>query len=412
MTVSYIFIKEIKIMKCKTNLISVFIFLCSTAVYHNVSAVLTVSQYKPDSFFQKPYFTQDNFANISFIFSGGFASQAYTNQGNKVPYLQQFGSEDLLKKFTNPLLPSDDIDSFGQGQLTGEFHVQEVIVSCYKNMNHGFFIEAATAIQALQINAISVEFIPTTAILTSEQISYLQDLQAKIPTSIDRSGMFTTAFYAGYSKIYSDFTHLDFIDLTVKTGFIAPQAMWTNNTSILQFPFNGNINFGYPIIIASSFGILDWMTIGCNGSIIPWQTTTKTIPMNNSLSDNNLLISQSGMASIERAPLFTASIYLEADHFHHGLSGTIAYCYTKNNAYTITPINQTQFPQALANRSALFDPWSLGSFYLQFDIDFACESTPSAPIITFFCNIPVAGQLCPKTSLFGGSCNLQLSYIF
>lgn len=399
-------------MKCKKNLISAFIFLCSTTMHHNISAVLTVSQYKPDSFFQKPYFSQDDFANISFIFSGGFASQAYTNQGEKVPYLQQFGSEDLLKKFTNPLLPSDDTDSFGQGQLTGEFHVQEIIVSCYKNMNHGCFIEAATAIQALQVNTISIEFVPTDTSLTPEQISYLQDLQTKIPKSIDQSGMFTTAFYAGYSTTYSDFTHLDFIDITVKTGFMAPQVMRTNNDTILQLPFNGNINFGYPIIVASSLGILDWMTIGCNGSIIPWQTTTKTIPMNNSSSDNNLLITQSGLATIERKPLFTASIYLEADHFHHGLSGTIAYCYTKNNAYTITPINQTLFPQTFVNNSALTDPWSLGSFYLQFDVDFACESTPSAPIITFFCNIPVTGQLCPKTSVFGGSCSLQLSYIF
>jgi hypothetical protein len=371
-------------MKYKKNLIVAFIFACLTILNHNVSAVLTVSQYKPDSFFQKPYFIQDNFTNISVIFSGGFASQAYNNNGEKVPYLQQFGPENLLKKFTDPSLANNDIDSFGQGQLTGEFHVREMILSCYKNIMHGFFIEGATAIQDLFINTISVDFVKTSMPLTEEQINYLQDLQHQLPLSIGRSGMFTTAFYAGFNQTFSDFTHLDFIYLTIKMGFTSPQAMSNNNASILQLPFNGNMNFGYPVIATASIGILDWMTIGCNGSVIPWQSTTKTIAMNNTLSSNNLLLSQSGVATIQRGPLLTASMYLD----------------------------QTQFPKALVNQSALLDTWSVGSFYMQFDIDFACESAPSAPIFTVFCNIPVAGQLCPKTTIFGSSCSLQLSYIF
>ena len=399
-------------MKCKKNLIIAFIFLCSTTLYHNLSAILTVSQYKPDSFFQKPYFVQDDFANISAIFSGGFASQAYNQTGQKVPYMQQFGPESFLKKFTDPSIPNNDIDSFGQGQLTGEFHVRELIISCYKNMVHGFFIEGAIAIQDLFINEISAQFIPTSIALTELQIKYLQDLQQQLPNSIGQSGMFTTAYYVGHSQTFTDFTHLDFIDFTVKIGFMSPQEMSNNNTSILQFPYNENMNFGYPIIAAASIGLLDWMTIGCNGSVVPWQTATKTIPMNNTLSNNVLLISQSGNAIIERGPLFTGSIYFQADHFYQGLSGTVAYCYTKNCAYTITPINQTQFPLSLANQSALLDPWSLGSYYMQFDIDFACQSKPNGPVLTIFCNIPVAGQLCPKTTIFGSSYSLQLSYLF
>ena len=399
-------------MKYKKNLIAAFIFLCTITGNHNLFAVLTVSQYKPDSFFQKPYFAQDNFSNISAIFSGGFASQAYNQSGQKVPYLQQFGPENLLKNFTNSSLAYNDLDSFGQGQLTGEFHVRELIISSYKNMDHGFFIEGAISIQDLLMNEISVQFIPTPIALTNQQIEYLQALQQKLPASINSSGMFTTAYYAGYTKTFVDFTHLDFIDLTIKIGFMSPQAMSDNNTSILQIPFNQNLNFGYPIIATSSLGLLDWMTIGCNASVVPFQSSTNTIPMNNTVSGNNLLVSQSGVATIDRGPLLTSAIYLEADHFHQRLSTTIGYCYTKNCDYTITPINQLQFPQELVNQSALLDSWSFGALYMQFDIDFACESTPSAPILTVFCNIPVAGQLCQKTTIFGSSCNLQISYNF
>ena len=398
-------------MKYKKNIIA-FIFLCSITNLHELSAVLTVSQYKPESFFQKPYFDQNYFTKISCIFSGGFAEQAYTNDGTKVPYLQQFGSENLLKKFIDVSLPTNNLESFGQGKLTGQFHVREIIISAYKNMTHGFFIEAATAIQDLMVNKISIDYVEKQDNLNQEQIDYLHILQQKIPVSINRSGMFTSAFYAGYTKTYSEFNHLDFIDFTIKAGFTSPQAMSDNNNSIVQLPFNENMNFGYPMIAVASFGFLDWLTVGSNCSITPWQNATKIVPLNNNVSGNNLLVSQSGLATIGRYPLLTASVYVEFDHIYQGFSGTLAYCYTKNFAYTITPIDQTQFSKNIVNQSPLFNAWSLGSLYIQFDIDWACQSKPSAPVITIFCNIPVAGQLCPKTNIFAGSCSVQLSYIF
>ncbi len=118
-------------MKYKKNLSICLIFLCTLAFNHTMQAILSVSQYKPDSFIQKPYFVQDDFTNISSSFSGGFASQAFNKNGKKVPYLQQFGSEDFLKRFTDSSLAHDDTQSFGQGQLTGEFHVREIILSCH-----------------------------------------------------------------------------------------------------------------------------------------------------------------------------------------------------------------------------------------------------------------------------------------
>jgi|GEM_PF-1219660 len=399
-------------MKYKKNLALAFIFSCSVMVHQKLPAVLTVSQYKPDSFLQKPSFSQDYFTNISCIFSGGSATQAYNAQNEKVPCLQQFGTEKLLKRFTDSSFAANSIENFGQGKLTGEFHVQELIVSCYKNLTHGLFVEGVTTVQNLLLNSISIDFISTPKKLTEQQQNYLQALQEKIPSSMNKSGMFTTACYAGYNKTFSDFTHLDFIDFMIKAGFTSPQAMSNSNSSILQFPFVGNINFGYPVVAAASLGVLDWITIGCNGSITPWQSTTKNIPMNNSSSGNNLLMPQSGIANIQRGPLITTAIYFEADHFHQGLSSTFAYCYTKNCAQTITPIDQLEFPIEIVNESNLLDTWSLGSFYIQFDVDFACESRASAPVITVFCNVPIAGQLCPKTNISGGSCSLQLSYMF
>lgn len=403
---------EIKIMKYKKKISILFTILLSLNYYHNLRAVLSMSQYKPDSYFQKPYFAQDNFANFSCIYSGGFANSAYNNKSNKVNYLEQFGSEDLLKNFIDPTLAKNNIENFGTGNLSGNFHIRELILSCYKNMQRGFFIEAATVIQDLSINSIKLNFTQELLPATEDQNKYLEELYKKIPSTINQAGMFTTAFYGGFHTTFYDFKHLDFIDFQIKAGIMSPQAMSKENKSILQFPFINNVNFGYPIILTTSIGILDWMTIGYNGAVIPWQSNMTTIAINNTTSQNTLLLSQSNLAIIQRGPLFTTSIYIEADHFHQNLSTLVGYCYTRNSAYQITPIDQINLETNLINQSSLLQPWSLGSFYIEFSIDFACQAKPNAPIVSVFCNIPVSGKLCPETNLFGGTCSLQLSYNF
>ena len=387
-------------------------FLCLSITTHQTFCTLSVSQYAPDSFFQKPYFSQDHFANISTIFSGGYAVQAYNKNSEQVPFLQQFGTEDFLQRFIDPTLDRNNITSLGKGELSGNFQYRQIIISAYKNMFHDLFIEAATVIQDLTVNSIHAKFVETDTPLTDNQIAYLADLQAILPSTINRSGMFTTAIYLGYSTTFTNFKHLDFVDVFIKGGFASPESMLENNNSIVQFPFQGNLNFGYPIIGAVSLGLLDWMTLGCSGTIEPFQPAMTIIPINNSTSENQLLLPESSMAIINRGPLFAAAAYLEADHIVSGISGTVGYTYTKNLETHIIPINLTNFPRAQANQSALLDAWSLGSFYFQFDVDFSNQTHPSAPVLVLFCAIPVAGELCPETNIFGGSCNLQISYAF
>lgn len=399
-------------MKYKKKLSIIFTFLLSLSYNNNLTAVLSMSQYKPDSYFQKPYFAQDYFADFSCTYSGGFANSAYNSKSNKVAYLEQFGTEDLLKKFIDPTLNANNIENIGQGNLSGNFHVREIIISCYKNMQRGFFIEAATVLQDLFIDSIKLKLATTSLPETDDQTKYLEKFQQKLPATIDQAGMFTTALYAGFHKTFHDFKHIDFIDLQIKAGMMSPQAMSKTNQTILQFPFIENVNFGYPIILTTSIGMLDWITIGYNGAFIPWQSAMTTIAINNTTSQNTLLLSQSHLAMIKRGPLFTTALYFEADHFHQNLSTLVAYCYTRNSAYKITPIDQINLEENLINQSALLQAWSLGSFYIEFSVDFACEAKPNAPIISVFCNIPISGTLCPQTNIFGGACSLQVSYNF
>jgi len=390
----------------------VLLFLCFSNITQQIFCTLTVSQYASDSFFQKPYYSEKNFENIFTNFTTGYAKNAYNTNGDRVPFLQQFGNEDFLQRFVDPTLNPDNITSLGQGQLTGDFQYRQFILSSYKNIMRHLFIEAATSIQDITVSNITAAFIAPEESLTSDQVTYLNKLNTTIPTSINRSGMFSTAFYVGYDKTLSNFKHLDFLDILIKGGVASPEWMQDNNNSIVEFPFNNNLNFGYPVIGAIAVGVLDWLTIGLNATVEPFQPAMKQIKLNNTNSENNLLLPEESMAIINRGPLLSSSAYIEIDHIAAGVSITGGYTYTKNLAYNIQPIDQTNFPANYANQTSMFNEWSLGSLYFQFDVDFSTESAPSAPVLAIFCIIPVTGELCPETNLLSGSCNFQISYAF
>ena len=101
------------------------LFICIFITTQQALCTLSVSQYAPDSFFQKPYFSQDHFANISTIFSSGYAVNAFNKNSQKVPFLQQFGNENFLERFVDPSLPRNNLTSLGTGQLSGNFQYRQ-----------------------------------------------------------------------------------------------------------------------------------------------------------------------------------------------------------------------------------------------------------------------------------------------
>src|SRR3990167_1631861 len=104
------------------------------------SEKLSASQYWPNALFFKSLPEEPYFNGINVTMSGAFAHDAYNNDGNNVPFLQQYGNEDLLKRFVNPNLSPDNIESMGEGQLSGKYQFRQLIVQSTKNIMHGLFI--------------------------------------------------------------------------------------------------------------------------------------------------------------------------------------------------------------------------------------------------------------------------------
>ena len=369
-------------------------------------------QHKPCSLCFTPYFSQDKFQQYSLSYSSGSATEAFNKVGKKVPFMQQFGTEEMLKRFTDETVDRNDTTSFGLGQLSGELKIKELNLSFYRNIKNGFFIEAQTTLHDYTIDSINASFIDSEKNLSTDQISYMKDLNSKLPTKDHQTGFHDLTLFGGYSRTFHNFKHFDFIDITIKTGIITPEFNNKTKPRFLQIPFEHNRNFGYATSTALSAGLFDWLTIGCNGLATLWNPTTATIAINHTETNNNLLLTEESRAKINKGNLYAGSMFIEADHLFWGLSGMIAYSYTKNRAITITPIDSSNFPLIAARNNKTLEGWSQSSLLTQIQMDFATEDQPNAPVLTMFYALPIKGRYSVKTSVVGGSCGLQLSYKF
>ena len=376
-----------------------FIVCCSQS--------LRASQYWPNSVLFKsmpevPYLVAPNVT-----ISGAFAKDAYNSSGEKVPFLQQYGSEDLLKRFVDSTLPSHNIESMGSGLISGEYHFRQLITQCSKNIMHGFFIGLELVFQDLTVNSIDVNFAPSEEPLTIEQKDYLVDLKQIIPSTINVSGLFTTFILLGWHKKFDNFKHIDFLDICFDTGVAAPSSMNWNNDSILKIPFVDLSCFVYPVISILTIGFKEKFIFGYYGLLMPYQPKVIQASINTTSSNSQLLLTESAPVLLSPGLNLSSAFYLQVSDFYPGYTGTIAYSYMSGAPTKVKPVQPTEITGLSKH-----DAWNFGSLIFQLDYNFATESRPRAPIVSGFFSIPLSGKLYQKSYLFGGACTLQINYNF
>ena len=382
------------------------------AIFISFFQTISASQYAPNVYYAKP-FNDDPFAsNASITFSAGYANEAYDANGNTVPFLEQYGPEDFLERFIYPELGQDNTDSAGQGKISGQYHFKQYRFSYSQNIVHQLFFGAVMVIQDITISNITPQFLPSEMPLSPDQISYLEQLDAILPKSINQAGMYNMNIYFGYSENLTHFNHINSFSGMLLVDISTPQSMSNNNESIFQFPCAANYFFGYPVVGAINVEINDLFSFGFSGLVTPFQQITKTIPVNDPTTDNHLLFSDSTQAMIHQQPFFAGTIYAALKNPDSKYTGTIAYSYSQYLHTVITPIGASEFATVYAHRSIFQSGYSLGSFVVQLDIDCTTKLNKLAPIISLFFSVPVAGEYFKKTYLFGGGCNLKISYDF
>jgi len=180
----------------------------------------------------------------------------------------------------------------------------------------------------------------------------------------------------------------------------------------LQYPIAGNITFSYPITAILSVGLLKHVNFGLYTLMIPLQPTQLLLPVNRTESNNQILLSEATRVQVNPKPLFSTVLYMELHDFVPKCQGTIGYGYAHGMQWSLTSLNEREFPSEKINQTKILGPWSISTMFFQLDYSFKSEKNPNAPNILLFYTVPIAGVLYPKMNTIGGAYYLNFTYDF
>lgn len=388
-------------MKIK-NIIKLFIVVCTT---NN----LLCSYFQPSTRISEPVLARAHNALFDTTVSYSFADQAYNQQHQKVPLLQQYGAENFLQRFINKDLASTDTSSWGDILFTGKSKNLQLDLCTVYTIKNNFFV-------ALSLTAIDFKLSNINASYTHENPTNDQQiaLQTLLRTNIDPAtnyGLFAPSFHAGYTACFQNFTNLNFVDISVYSTCTTPQALHEPTHGILHVPHLHNSHPSIRLTATTACGMLDWLVCGAYVSPTFCFNQDHHASYNPVVSNNRLLHDDKLPVTVHPKPTLTCGLYAKAEHIFPGFTCLLGYIYTHNYGIQLSNI------PAYANQDAAqaitkSTDYTVGTLYTAIEFDFAQEKDPHIPKFSLRCNIPIHGKFALRSKSFSANYCLQFNKEF
>lgn len=376
---------------------------------------LQASQYGPNMLFQKPYDATDYIGNFTGTFCVGKTSSSYNQAGQVVPFLKNYGKQDILVSFIDHSYNHDIIDKIGTVDFTGQLQFACANLSYYKNIMHHIFLGLGTIIQNLDvtINDFTIEL---TKNLTEKEEQLLQVFESKIPKILNTSGILSAYLETGYNRKFTELKSLEFLQLYLKGAIITPQWAQGGDLNLLQYPFTGNISFGYQIMAILTMGISKHMNFGLFGTINSFQSKVTEAVDNSQIVQNQLLSHKKIVARYTPGTVYNGAVYWEIDNFSHPFTLTTGLSFMHGTGRKIKPLHgQTSFyadgsSGVNFNVNTTLESWNITALFFELDYNFLTKENTQAPCLTLFFNTPLSGYHYPKINAIGGEFGLTFNY--
>ena len=389
--------------------ISFYLFTIFLMIFSSLGA----SQYGPNTLFQMPYESDDYIGNFTGTFCAGKTDKSYNHAGQVVPFLQNYGKEDLLLDFIDPL-HHDTMEKIGTMDFSGNVHFQCANLSYYKNIMHHMFLGIGTIVQNLDVN-ITQSNIELTTILTPDQERLLEIFELKIPKKLNTSGILSTYIETGYNRKFTDLQSMQALQLFLRGAILTPQWVQGAELNILQYPFTGNITFGYQLIATITMNLTKHMNFGVFATVNSFQSRIREVPYNEHILNNQLLIDKKVLVHYTPGSVYNGAVYWELDNFKHNFTFTTGLSFMYGTARKIKPVNPAGYnivPVSDVNVrvNATLQAWNISALFFELDYNFLTKENPQGPCLSLFFNIPLSGFHYPKINAFGGEFGLNFNY--
>ncbi len=393
--------------------------------------------YRATNLFPEPQLEKKLLGSFDISIAAGSTRTGRNNMNQKVNVLDIYGLHNMHQLGVN--VPGKDLsdprdliltqlslvpaqENFGVFSFNSKFSIFELNASYIQNLSHGFFGLAHIPIRKLEIKPICfLDQTPTTgcpnqnepiwqAFLTSFDSILEKYNLSKAP--FDKTGPGDLTILLGWTINYEETEILDYIDATIRAGFLLPTGTTRDEDKIFSIPHGYNGHYGLPFSGELAFGCYEWLTFGLHIETLFFIDKTRNIRMKTAESQSGLIKLAKGCAQINRGTQWMAGTFLKADHVVRGLSLLVAYSFANKNSDEIEPENPFLFDPCIVNSDEMIQGWKMHTVHFLAEYDFTKEHRTFGPRIGFFYNVQVGGKRVFKTNMGGVNFGLEIAIDF
>lgn len=383
-------------------------------IFFTFLSSLHASQYGPNTLFQAPYESDEYIGNFTGTFCAGKTDQSYDRSGNVVPFLQNYGKEDILLGFIDPLTHDDPLKKIGVMDFSGSVQFECLNLSYYKNIMHHMFLGLGTIVQNLTIyiHESDLELLQP---LTPDEKPLFALFESKIPKQLNTSGILSTYLETGYNRTFTELKSVHELQLFLRGAILTPQWMEGADLNLLEYPFTGNMTFGYQVIGTVAAQLTKHMSFGVFGTVNSFQSKVIDAPDNEHIPNNQLFIDKKIRAQYTPGTVYNGVVYWQLNNFNRNFTIMAGLSFMYGTPRKIKPLNPNSLYvvselQTTLRVNATLESWNLNALFLELDYNFLTKENPQGPCISLFFNTPLSGYHYPKINGIGGEFGLTFNY--
>lgn len=403
---------------------------------HAAYAIDNPHFYRATNMFLEPRLEHDYLSTFQATLAEGTTTKGRSARNSMVPLLDIYGTHNIQELNVNTIFidPNNKYDlllnnlknlpsrpGFATLSLDGTFSIIESNLSFAQNFTKGFFLFFYLPVRRLKID--NVTFTDLSPLDGTTPNQYSPEWQAVIQNftpllnnyGISTKGTTSTGVgdltsWLGWTHNYQETTCLDFIDITLMTGFLAPTGKTKNEDQLFSLPTGYNGHWAIPLCGMLSIGYYEWVTFGGYINSLLFFNKDQTMRLKTDPDQSGMIKLACGNVSVHKGPLINTGVYFKADHFGHGFSFTTAYSFATQQKDHLTPHDPATFNTDIINSDAMLAGWNMHTFNFALEYDFTRHDDKVGNRIGLFYNLEVAGKRTFNTNIFGGMYGLDISF--
>lgn len=219
------------------------------------------------------------------------------------------------------------------------------------------------------------------------------------------------AVYAGWTLNNEGNDQLEFIDCTLRFGFLAGNTKKIDPNLVFSLPGGYNGHRGILADLNLGLGMHSKIGFDLYAKAIVLFDATDELRMKTTEGQNSFIKLAKGTANFNPGNIYSAGGVLRFDMFEQ-LGWFFGYLYNHREADKLTPTDSLLFPPAIVNSSPEFKGWSMHVLNVGLEVDFTHVERRIHPKARFDYNYIVKGTRIFLNNTVGGSVGLAITADF